>query len=218
MALRIRDKQRQVRDLLEERQRREEALRRSEERYRFLVESVNDWIWEVDRGSVYTYVGPQCRELLGYEPEEIVGKTPYDLMPPEEARRIREVFESIVSQAKPFRQLENVNRRKDGRLAVLETNGAPIFDAQGNLAGYRGMDRDITEHKRAEEALRTSEEQFHQLFEDDLTGNFLSTPDGRILLCNPAFAAIFGFSCAADAVGTRRAAIAGGAAQERTQD
>jgi PAS domain S-box-containing protein len=202
MALRIRDKQRQVRDLLEERQRREEALRRSEERYRFLVESVNDWIWEVDRGSVYTYVGPQCRELLGYEPEEIVGKTPYDLMPPEEARRIREVFESIVSQAKPFRQLENVNRRKDGRLAVLETNGAPIFDAQGNLAGYRGMDRDITEHKRAEEALRTSEEQFHQLFEDDLTGNFLSTPDGRILLCNPAFAAIFGFSCAADAVGT----------------
>ena len=61
---------------------------------------------------------------------------------------------------------------------------------------------DITEKRGDEEALRESEERYHRLFEDDLTGDFISTPEGRILLCNPAFAAIFGFSLAQDAVGT----------------
>ncbi len=139
------------------RKRAEEALRESEERHRFLVESLNDWIWEVDRNGVYTYASPQCREMLGYEPEEIIGKAPFDLMPPDEAGRVREIFAAIAGQAKPFRRLENVNRHKDGRLVVLETNGVPVLDAEGKLAGYRGIDRDITERKRADQALRESE-------------------------------------------------------------
>ncbi len=100
--------------------------------------------------------------MLGYEPQEIVGKTPFDLMPPEEAGRMREAFASFAGQAKPFRRLENVNRRKDGRLVVMETNGAPVLDAQGKLAGYRGIDRDITERKQAEETLRQRERQLQE--------------------------------------------------------
>lgn len=140
----------------------EEALRESEERHRFLVESVNDWIWETDRNGVYTYASPQCREMLGYEPQEIVGKTPFDLMPPNEAGRMREAFTSFAGQVKPFRRLENANRRKDGRLVVMETNGVPVLDAQGKLAGYRGIDRDITERKQAEETLRQRERQLQE--------------------------------------------------------
>jgi len=131
-------------------QRAEEARRESEERYRHLVESCNDWVWEVDQDGIYTYASPHCRDLLGYEPEEIIGKTPFDLMPPEEARRVSEVFAAIAADRRPFRGLENTNRHKNGHLVVLETNGAPVIDGQGRFMGYRGMDRDITQRKAHE--------------------------------------------------------------------
>ena len=72
-----------------ERERAEPLLRQSEDRFRTLVETSPDWIWEVDANCVYTYVSPRVEDLLGYAPEEVLGKTPFDLMPPEEARRVR---------------------------------------------------------------------------------------------------------------------------------
>ncbi len=139
------------------RRRAEEALSRSEERYRNLVESSNDWVWEVDQDLTYTYVGPQCRSLLGYEPEEIIGKNPFDLMPSEEVTRIAGIVAEIVALRKPFRGLENTNRHKEGHLVIIETNGSPVIDKQGNLLGYRGIDRDITERKMLEDHLRQSQ-------------------------------------------------------------
>jgi PAS domain S-box-containing protein len=141
-----------------------EALRESEERFRSLTESTSDWIWQVDENAVYTYASPKVKEILGYEPEEILGKTPFDLMPPDEAKRVAAEFESIVKGQKAFNRLENVNLHKDGRLVVLETSGVPVFDEGGNFRGYRGIDRDITERKRVEEALRESEEKYRNLF------------------------------------------------------
>jgi len=132
--------------------------RRSEARLRDLIETTSDMVWEVDARAVYTYVSPRIRDLLGYEPEEVLGRTPFDLMPPEEARRVRPIFEGIAARRQPFWMLENVNRRKDGRLVTLETNGVPFFDERGALAGYRGVDRDITERKRFEEELRAASE------------------------------------------------------------
>ncbi|NIT62883.1 MAG: PAS domain S-box protein [Gammaproteobacteria bacterium] len=132
----------------------EEALRRSEERFRSLVETTSDWVWEVDQNAIYTYVSPRVRELLGYEPDELLGKTPFELMPPGEAQRVADIFGPIAAQQRPFNALENANRHKDGHLVVLETSGVPIFDGAGRFLGYRGIDRDITERKRTEEALR----------------------------------------------------------------
>jgi PAS domain-containing protein len=64
-------------------------LRRSKERFQLLVESSSDWwIWEVDRNGMYTYVSPKVEDMLGYKPEEVVGKTPFDLMPPEGLLRL----------------------------------------------------------------------------------------------------------------------------------
>jgi len=138
----------------------EEALRKSEERYRHLVDSSHDWVWETNADGVYTYAGPQCREILGYEPSELIGKKRFDLMPPEEARRVAAILDTITAERKVFRGLENTNLRRDGRLVVLETNGSPVIDNQGRLLGYRGMDRDITERKQAENIVRESEKRF----------------------------------------------------------
>ncbi len=137
-----------------ERRRAEEALRESEARFRDLVETTSDWVWEVDAEGVYTYTSPQVRNLLGYEPEEVLGRTPFELMPPGEAQRVRGIFRTAVAQQRPLSSLENTNLHKDGWPVILETSGVPFYDAQGRLAGYRGIDRDITARKRAEEALR----------------------------------------------------------------
>jgi len=136
----------------------EEALRESRKRYQDLVESLSDWVWEVDGNAVYTYVSPKVRDLLGYGPEEVIGKTPFDLMPPAEARRVKEIFGPFAERHEPFHSLENVNRHKDGHLVVIETSGAPFFGEDGTFRGYRGVDREIGERKRVEAALRRNEE------------------------------------------------------------
>jgi PAS domain S-box-containing protein len=134
----------------------EQALRQSEERFRNLVETTSDWVWEVDENAVYTYASPKVFDLLGYKPEEVLGKTPFDLMPPAEARRVADIFAPIAAKQQPFQDLENTNFHKKGDWVVLETNGVPIFDTNGEFRGYRGIDRDITFRKQAEVALQQS--------------------------------------------------------------
>ncbi|NGZ27735.1 MAG: PhnD/SsuA/transferrin family substrate-binding protein [Magnetococcales bacterium] len=130
-------------------------LAESEEKFRTLVETTADWIWEMDTQARFTYASPRIKELLGYEPEELVGGlTGFDLMPEEEAEKIREEFQVFVQEVKSFTGLININRHKDGHLVTMESNGKPFFDARGNLQGYRGADRDITQRLLAEQALR----------------------------------------------------------------
>jgi PAS domain S-box-containing protein len=141
----------------------EVALRESEEMYRALVETVSDWVWEVDENVVYTFVSPKIRDLLGYDPGEVLGKTPFDLMPPDEALRVKEIFNRLAARREAFPAIENINRHKDGHLVVLETSGVPFFDGTGTFRGYRGIDREIGARKRAEEQLRKSEQHLLQV-------------------------------------------------------
>ena len=143
------------RDITERRQA-EEALLRSERKFKSLTEATTDWVWEIDAHGVYTYTSPKVKDLLGYEASEVLGKTPFDLMPKEEAKRIATFFSEKIMNKEPFYGLENVNRHKDGHLVVLETNGIPVFDEKGQLKGYRGIDRDITKRKRAEKDLQVA--------------------------------------------------------------
>jgi len=132
----------------------EEALAKSEYRFRALVETTSDSIWEIDENGRYTYVSPKVEHLLGYKLEEVIGKTPFDFMPPDEVNRIAALFQNISELRKPFSGLENVNLRKDGQEVVLETSGTPIFDGQGKYSGYFGFERDITERKRVGEKVQ----------------------------------------------------------------
>ena len=133
-----------------------EALHRSEERFRALVETTSDWVWETDADGVYTYASPRVRDLLGYEPEDVVGRTPFDLMPPEEAARVAGVFWEKVRAREPVVSIRNTNLHRDERVVVLETNATPVLDDYGALVGYRGSDRDITARQQAEVGLKRS--------------------------------------------------------------
>ena len=129
----------------------ERALISRERRYRALVENASDWLWEVDASGCYTYASPRVEDLLGYEPEEIIGESPFSVMAPEEAERIGAEFAAIVAARAPMERLVNICRHKDGHEVVMETSGVPFFDEEGELAGYRGVDRDITLRKREQD-------------------------------------------------------------------
>ena len=147
-----------IRDITEHKKT-ETALQDSEDKFRTLVEVTSDWIWEVNAKGIYTYVSPMVKKILGYTPKEIVGKTPFDLMPPDEAEKNEVIFKNLVETGKPITEVENVCIHKDGRRIVLETNGVPIIDAAGKITGYRGMDRDITKRKQSEkEVVRMAQE------------------------------------------------------------
>jgi PAS domain S-box-containing protein len=172
----------------------EQELRDSKEHFRELVEATSDWLWEIDENFAYTYASPRARRLLGYEPDELLGRTPLDLMPPEEARRVGEIFAPIVAERRPFASLENTNRHRDGHLVVLETSGVPLFDAAGRFCGYRGIDRDITDRKRAEQALRDSEDRFRKVFEEGPLGLAIVGLDFRMLKVNTTLCQMLGYS------------------------
>ncbi|MCB1190928.1 MAG: EAL domain-containing protein [Leptospiraceae bacterium] len=124
------------------------ALKESEEKYRQLVESTNDWIVEVDKEGKYVYTNPQVETILGYKPYELIGKTFMDLMTKEEAERVYEIFAGTIQELGKFERIENICLHKKGYEIVIETNGSPFFDSDGNLLGYRGINRDITERKK----------------------------------------------------------------------
>jgi PAS domain S-box-containing protein len=155
----------------EERSRATALLRESEERFRSLVDNMTDFVWEVDAEGRYTYASPRVHDILGYAPDDLIGRTPFDLMPPEEAHRMEEVFRDLAHLRAPIRSLENVNIAKDGRLVVLETSGMPILATDGTLRGYRGVDRDVTERRQAAAELQ---------WEAEVRGVFAEL--GRLLL------------------------------------
>jgi PAS domain S-box-containing protein len=140
----------------------EESLNLSQQQFKSLVESSNDWVWEVDAEGRYNYAGPQCRELLGYEPEEMLGKTPFMLMPADEAVRIESIFKDIVARRQSFNLLENSLINKDGQIVIMETSGTPFFDGNGIFLGYRGIDRDISERKALEQLEHTYQHQLEE--------------------------------------------------------
>ena len=122
-----------------------------EERFRDLVETTSDWVWETDEKGVYTYVSPRVADILGYEPHEVVGKSHFDFMPLEEAHRAVDAITPIVQSNMPFRFVHMKKMHKDGQPVFLETSGVPFLGPDGKLQGYRGIHRDITERRKAED-------------------------------------------------------------------
>ena len=134
-----------------ERKTAEEALRLSEERFRQVAETLTDFVWETDANGLYTYTSPSVDRILGYTPDEIVGKMHfYDLFTPDVREQLkRDAFEAFELR-QPFHSFPNSNRSKSGRIVYLETSGVPVVDKAGRLLGYRGADTDVTDRRQAE--------------------------------------------------------------------
>ncbi len=176
----------------------EEALHGAEDMFRNLVERSLVGVYVIQDGK-FRYVNPRLAECFGYSQEEMMSsKSINDLVVPEDrplvTENIRKRLEGrIHSVHYTFRGL-----RKDGRQIDVEVFGSKT-EYNGKPAVI-GTLLEITERKRSEEKLQESEQRFRSLFQDALTANFISTPEGKILTCNPAFIRLFGFGSMEDAL------------------
>jgi PAS domain S-box-containing protein len=144
----------------------EAALQLSEERSLSIVEIASDIIWEVDEHFTFTYISSKVQEILGYEPEEVIGKTPFEaFLSPDEAQRVAAIIIPIVTAQEPFKQIEVRKNHKDGFHIFMEISGFPVFNADGQYQGYRGVGINVNERKLGENLLRESEESLRLMIE-----------------------------------------------------
>ncbi len=174
-----------------ERKRAELALRESEERYRLLYESMMDAFVSTTMDGRIREFNPAYREMLGYSEDELKQLTYMDLTPPKWHAFEARIVQEQVLQRGYSDVYEKEYRKKDGTVFPVELRAFLIRDAAAQPVGMWAIVRDITERKRAEAALRESEERFRLLAESSLVGIYLFQ-DNRFVYVNPALAAIFG--------------------------
>jgi PAS domain S-box-containing protein len=172
----------------------ENALRRSEKRFRDIALSSSDWIWETDAAGNFTFVSEGVKRVIGYEPGELLGKYIFSLVNYADAETLRDSFNMISSRKKNINDWISWNVHREGALICIQTNGVPITDNQGKLLGYRGISKDITEQKRYEEQLRQSEERYRTLIESMEEGLLIVSTEDVVIFSNKSACEIFGLS------------------------
>ncbi len=137
----------------------EEKLKVSEERFKVVAESAEEWIWEVNAEGLYTYSSPLTEKILGYTPEEIVGKKHfYDIFHEDVKEQLKEGALNTFKEKQVFKDFESTCVHKNGQLVILNTTGSPVLNKEGNLIGYHGAASDITERKQVEDQLIKAKE------------------------------------------------------------
>ena len=137
-----------------EQKRREESLRASEERFKDIVETMSDWIWEMDADLRFCWLSPRFEEIRGRPAAFYIGKTVEELGTSLEDQTVwKQNLEDLRSH-RPFRNVPNVMKMPDGKLQHFEFGGNPIFDSGGKFQGYRGTGSDVTQRVEMEEKLR----------------------------------------------------------------
>ncbi|MCJ7663194.1 MAG: PAS domain S-box protein [Desulfobacterales bacterium] len=165
---------------ISERKRMEEELRESERKYRAILETMEEGYAEVDLGGNFTFCNKALCRIHGRSRDEMMGMNNREYMTPETAKRIYGIFNKVYRTGIPAKIVDNEIIRKDGSIVIVEESASLLHNAAGEPIGFYGVSRDRTEQKKAEEALRRSEEKYRTILEDmeesyyevDLAGNF----------------------------------------------
>ena len=169
----------------------EARLKLSETMYRILVENSHDGVFLIKRNGTVGFVNDAMAAALGYKPEELIGTNYMQLIAPEDlaaqaSRRAERAGGSYSVQNYDVRMVH-----KDGSRRLLHISAGAV-DYEGDIAST-GTARDITDEHARQEALRTAERNYRELFQHSVTGMFQSHPDGRLLEANDALARILGY-------------------------
>lgn len=164
-----------------------------EARFRALVQNATDIITILEADGTIRYQSPAIERILGYAPEELVGRLAFDFVHPEDLPGILEAFAAVVQTPGKVLRVEYRFRRKDGSWQVLESTGANLLDDPA-LRGVVVNSRDLTERRRAEEALRDMEARARAVVESALDAIITIDHQGRVLEFNPAAEKIFGYT------------------------
>ncbi len=170
-------------------------LKQSREKYQALVETNVDFIWEMDAQGRYTYCSPQMEKLWGIKPESMLGRTPFDLLPPAEKEHALNAFLQYAQSPSGLKEYATASYNGRGELIFIETSAVPFFDDAGILLGLRGTTRDITESKLAQMALEKSEAKYREIVKHAPAGIYEISFRGQCFLSvNDAMCEVTGYS------------------------
>jgi PAS domain S-box-containing protein len=170
----------------------EKALHESEEKYRTIVETAGEGIWMSDIEGRTTFVNKRMAEMIGYTPDEMMGKSAYDFMD-EGARALARI--NLERRKQGLRDhFEQKYVRKDGATLWAIVSSTPLLDKDGRVIAFMGMLTDITERKRSEEALWVSEEKYRNIVETANEGIIMADTAGRIEYTNAKMARMLGYT------------------------
>ncbi|HNV57695.1 MAG TPA: PAS domain S-box protein [Smithellaceae bacterium] len=175
-----------MRDVTERKQM-EESLRLNEEKYRAMIETIQDGYFEVDLTGAFTFVNDVICRHMRYSREELLGLGNRQFQDRVNARKAYEAFVNVYNTGIPVKAFEMEVIRKDGTKQISEVSISLIRDSRGQPVGFRGISRDICDRKEMEESLRQSEERYRSIieqmedgyFELDLAGNFTFVNDAE---------------------------------------
>jgi PAS domain S-box-containing protein len=169
-----------------------EMLRQSEARFRSLIENARDIISILDADGMIRYESPSMKRAVGYEPTELIGKSIFDFIHPEDLKKVSEVFRINLTRPGTSDGITLRFRHQDGSWRVLDATLKNLLEEQA-IQGVVVNSRDITEQRQAEEALRHSEARFRAIYENAPLGIAVVDLERRILSTNPAFESMLGF-------------------------
>jgi len=185
-----------------ERKRAEEALQRSEERYRTILEEMEDAYSEVDLGGHLTFFNNSVCRYLGYSREELIGMSYKGFSAEDDIESVFRVFNEVYRTGVPNKGFPWKIIRKDGSYGFAETSVSPLKNDKDEIIGFRGVGRDITERKQAEEKLRQSEENYKTLFNSSVVGMYVMDAETlKVVMGNKAAREMIGFSSAEEGIG-----------------
>jgi diguanylate cyclase (GGDEF)-like protein/PAS domain S-box-containing protein len=142
----------QIQDI-SDRIRAERALRDSEERFRTIAEATQEWIWEIDAEGIYTFSSPAVEAILGFKPDQMIGRNLLDIVAPNTRRTVADLLHRGLAEKRGWRDLVMHLQHAAGGIRWLDNNALPLLDAEGNVTGYRGVARDITQRRLQQERI-----------------------------------------------------------------
>jgi PAS domain S-box-containing protein len=176
-----------------ERKKAEEALQISEEKYRQIVETAEEGIWTAKPDGTTLYVNQKMAEMLGYMPEQMLGRTGIEFLVKGQKPIVEQTRKELEVNVRVQRELKLI--RKDGSILWTIANTAPLFDENGKHVANISMHTDISDRKKAEEALRLSEERFAKAFNLSPFAVIMTRlSDGAYIDVNDTFLKMFGYS------------------------
>jgi PAS domain S-box-containing protein len=185
-----------------ERKHAEEALRESEEKYRNILESIEDGYYEVDLAGNFIFFNDSTCRIFGYPQEEMMGMNNRQFTDKESAKKLFKAFNEVYRMGEPAKEFDWQIIRKDGTKRYIEVSVSLQKNSSGKPIGFRGVARDITERKRVEEELLRSEAKYRSVVENAQEGIFQSTAEGHHITVNQAFANILGYESPEEVMAT----------------
>jgi PAS domain S-box-containing protein len=145
-----------------ERKKTENIVRQRDQIIRGIVETSNDWLWATDETGVFKYSNPAALEMLGFRPDELIGKSGFEFMHPDDMERGKSIYLRSCASRTGWKNVHLRWKCKEGGYRILESKSVPIIDDNAQFLGFQGSERDITDRIKAEEEKETLEQQLRQ--------------------------------------------------------